>query len=66
MFDQWESGIFTLDITFYNNNNNLIINLIIFFYLQVAKSPSRLRLKAKFSKERSQLYRAQSRPDESN
>ena len=41
-----------------NNNDN-------FFNLQVAKSPSRLRFKANLSRERSQLYRAQSKPDES-
>ena len=45
----------------YNKNSNN------FIYLQVAKSPSsRLRFEVNFSKERSCLYKARSRPDESN
>ena len=35
------------------------------FNLKVAKSPSRLKFTATLSRERSQLHRAQSRPDES-
>ena len=43
-----------------NNNNNK------FFYLQVAKSPNRLRFQANLPRARSQLYKAQSGPDKSN
>ena len=42
------------------------MSIIIIFYLQFAKFPSRLRFETYFSRERSQLYRAQSRLDESN
>ena len=37
-----------------------------FFNLQVAESPNRLRFEANLSRERSQSYKTQSKPDESN
>ena len=49
-----------------NDSLILIIIIIIIFYIQVAKSLSRQRFEANLSREKSQLYRAQSRPDESN
>ena len=42
-----------------HNNNNI-------FNLQDANSPSRLWFEANLSRERSELYRARSRPNESN
>ena len=48
------------------NDSLILIIIIIIFYIQVAKSLSRQRFEANLSREKSQLYRAQSRPDESN